>query len=363
MKKEHHPCLHPTVGFDIGGANIKAVHYPGKGKAPFVESRPFEIWRISALGDNTAESSYFITTLQAIAQSLGAPEPQWVALTMTAELSDIFSTKRDGVCRIVNAVEIAFPKSDIRVYTLENEFIPTKEAKESPLRCAAANWMASAALVARHHPDCLLMDMGSTTTDIIPIVGGKVRCIGLSDPERLASGELVYTGVIRTNPNTLTRQIPHRGAWTGVAAEYFSCMADVYTLLGDLNEKAYSCPTPDNQAKTKEASARRLARLICADTEMMTRQEIDFLARYLFEKQVQQVTEAVCKVISRLISLERTGSSIPPMAPVGQGTFLIHEVARRLGMDIIENTSHLPDPLPAHAVALLLDEMKRLESQ
>ena len=54
------------------------------------------------------------------------------------------------------------------------------------------------ALVAKLAGDALFVDMGSTTTDIIPIEDGAVANEGYTDAERLLTGELVYTGFTRT---------------------------------------------------------------------------------------------------------------------------------------------------------------------
>ena len=45
--------------------------------------------------------------------------------------------------------------------------------------------------------DSLLVDMGSTTTDLIPLHDGAVTAKGYTDTQRLASDELLYIGVRR----------------------------------------------------------------------------------------------------------------------------------------------------------------------
>ena len=52
--------------------------------------------------------------------------------------------------------------------------------------------------MARSVPTCVLFDVGTTSADLIPIVNGQVVAQGRTDPERLLSGELVYTGALRT---------------------------------------------------------------------------------------------------------------------------------------------------------------------
>ena len=60
--------------------------------------------------------------------------------------------------------------------------------------------------------DALFVDIGTTTTDIIPIVGGVVVACGRTDPERLASGELLYTGAVRTPVEAIAQHVRVGGA-------------------------------------------------------------------------------------------------------------------------------------------------------
>ena len=65
------------------------------------------------------------------------------------------------------------------------------EAKENYLEVAGVNWVATAWLVSKFIKNCIVVDIGSTTTDIIPIVDGKMVVKGKTDLERLSNGELV----------------------------------------------------------------------------------------------------------------------------------------------------------------------------
>jgi hypothetical protein len=237
---------------------------------------------------------------------------------------------------------------------------------------AATNWVASALYVAEAQPDCILVDVGSTTTDIVPLRGGRIAAEGRSDPERLAAGELVYTGVLRTNPNTIVAEVPLRGRACRVAAEWFTQMADAYLLLGRLGAKDYTCATPDGRPASVEAAAGRLARLVCADTDTLEAAEVRALAAYLAEKQLQQVTEGLLQVLSRLAREGARGaagrgaegaeggapSGPPPLAPAGVGAFLAAEAGRRLGLRVLEEGAvargQAVHALPALAAAALL---------
>jgi len=56
--------------------------------------------------------------------------------------------------------------------------------------------------------EALLIGMGSTTTDIIPIVAAAVAARGYTDAERLATGELGYAGLVRSLAFASASRVP-----------------------------------------------------------------------------------------------------------------------------------------------------------
>jgi probable H4MPT-linked C1 transfer pathway protein len=199
--------------------------------------------------------------------------------------------------------------------------------------------VATALAVAGAHPDALLVDVGSTTTDIVPIAAGRVAATGHDDLERLLAGELVYTGVLRTNLAAIAPRVPVRGGWCPVASELFAISADVHLVLGNLAQEAYDCPTPDGRPATVEFARERIARLVCSDVEQLDAAEIDAIALFLHGEQVRQIKEAARRVA-------------PPDAPVvaaGSGAFLARKVAARLGRAVAAGPEG-----PAAALAALL---------
>ena len=341
-----------VVGWDIGGVNTKVGRLLWQNKEIVdVEavSLPFEIWH---------KPERLSNALRAAGNELGLKGTKAMAVTMTAELSDAFRSKREGVLFILKTIEQAFPNIPFYVLNLSGELIQLSEARQDPLDFAATNWLASAQFVADKHRDCILVDVGSTTTDIIPIRRGRVIAKGFTDLSRLASGELVYTGVQRTNPNTVSPFVPLHGEMCRVSAEYFTVTGDIYLILGYLSSETYTSSTPDGRATSLEAARERLARLICADREMLSEEEIFKLARYLFEKQLQQVTEALLQILSRLEDGDRL-----PLVVAGTGSFLTVEIGRRLGMPIVDMGKEWGEKvmaaLPSLAVAFLL--AKQLE--
>jgi probable H4MPT-linked C1 transfer pathway protein len=313
-----------TLALDIGGANTKAARLEGSSLRAV--SRPFEVWR---------DREALTAVLREVAAEAG--EADAVAITMTAELSDAFRTKREGVAFVLDAAEAAL--GDPSVLTTAGELVPLGEARARPWDVAAANWMATALAVAAAHPDALLIDVGSTTADVIPIAAGRVAATGHNDLERLLAGELVYTGVLRTNLAAIAPRVPIRGDWCPVASEYFAISADVHLVLGHLAPEAYDCPTPDGRPAEIGFARERIARLVCSDVDQLDDGEIAAIAAFLHGEQVRQIEDAARRV-------EPGG----PVVAVGAGAFLAREVAARLGRSVAD----APAAAPAAALAALL---------
>jgi hypothetical protein len=302
-----------TLAVDIGGANTKAARLHGTSLRTV--SRPFDVWR-----DRQALSG----VLRDVVDEVAAGPADAVALTMTAELSDAFRTKREGVAFVLDAAEDALGHRPLSVLTTRGELVTLDAARARPWDVAAANWVATALAVADVHRDALLIDIGSTTADIVPIAAGRVAATGRNDLERLRAGELVYTGVLRTNLTAIAPRVPVRGDWCPVSSEYFAISADVHLVLGRLAQEAYDCPTPDGRPATVAFARERIARLVCADVEQLDEGEVDAIAAYLAAEQLRQIENAA----------RRVQRPLPPEAPVvaaGSGAFLAGEVAARLG--------------------------------
>ena len=327
-----------VIGLDVGGANTKAVWRNGVERRTV--SRRFEVWR-----DREALAAVLREVVAGI-----APGPvEAVALTTTAELSDAFRSKREGVGFVLDAAEEAFGGPLLLAFTTAGEVVPFPEARARADEVAAANWMASALAVAALYPDALMLDVGSTTADVVPIAAGRVAATGRTDLDRLLAGELVYTGALRTNLAAIAPRVPVRDSSCPVASELFAISADVHLILGHLAPGAYSCATPDGRPATVEFARERVARLVCADAEQMTAEEIDAIAAFLHAEQVRQVEAAVRRVSGRF-------EGDPPVVPLGAGAFLARDAAERLGRAVTE----LPwsaaerDAAPAAALAELL---------
>lgn len=331
--------MNGVIGWDIGGVNTKAARVAGAG-ALVARAAPYEIQR---------DPAALAPLLTRLATELGGGPLDRHAVTMTAELSQLFRTKREGVAFVLDAVAVAFPKASVRVWSVDGRWRTPAQARSEPLAVAAANWAATAHLVGRTRPECLLIDVGSTTTDIVPIAQGQPAAVGRTDPERLRAGELVYTGALRTPVEAMAARVPLDGEPTDVAAEGFALAGDVHLWRGALAPADYTVPTPDGRPATREFAGERLARSVCADREMLDEARISVIADALWEAQLTRILEGVARVRARHPAL---GSAVV----TGLGAFLAAEAAGRAGLRV----THLSDTLgpaarhaPAAAVALL----------
>jgi probable H4MPT-linked C1 transfer pathway protein len=328
-----------VIGLDIGGVNTKAVWRDGDAVRAVL--RPYDVVR---------DREALTTVVRDVVAELQSEPPELVALTMTAELSDEFRTKREGVGVVLDAVEAAVGgRVPLLALTTAGELVSVAEARARPLDVAAANWVVSAVAVGARHADALMLDVGSTTADVVPIAAGRVAAAGRTDLDRLMAGELVYTGALRTNLAAIAPRVPVRGRWCPVASELFAISADVHLILGHLAPEAYTCPTPDGRPASVECARERVARLVCADAEQLEPREVETIAAYLHAEQVRQVEAA-----ARLVSTRFDGSATP-VVTLGTGAFLGRAVAERLGRPVLEMpwSEAERDMAPAAALAEL----------
>jgi probable H4MPT-linked C1 transfer pathway protein len=298
------------VALDIGGANIKIAH--GGGAARTV---PFEVWkRPDELGRVISAA---VSTLLPSTHA---------AVTMTAELCDCYPTKRVGVSAVLDAVESALPGHAITVWGVDGAFHSLGAVREQPLVAAAANWLALATLAARLVPaSCaVLIDIGTTTTDLIPLARGTVAARGLSDTQRLQLGELVYAGTRRTPVCALATELLFQGIPTGLAAEIFASTLDVYLILGDIEPNPGDLSTADGRPATVNAARERLARMVGTDREGFSPE--DALA---FARNADQCLMRRLRIAAERACLPTIGQ--PAAAVVaGSGEFLARRLARTL---------------------------------
>lgn len=279
------------------------------------------------------------------------------AITMTGEMTDLFASREAGVTAILGMMAECLPATRLRVYAGDQGFVEPSVALKQHAKVASANWHATAKFVSDRLPNAIVLDIGSTTTDIVPVVESRVRASGVDDASRLVSQELLYLGVIRTPLMALAAQWPFDGAWTGICHEVFATTADVYRLTGELPPGMDQHATADSGPKSIEASARRLARMIGRDLEHASIDSWTRLANWLRSRQLALTETAIARIESR--------GALDPAAPVvgaGAGRFLARAIADRGGRRFIDFAELLGRPsdagwlstcAPAVSVALL----------
>jgi probable H4MPT-linked C1 transfer pathway protein len=304
------------LALDIGGANLK-----GADGRRWTASGYFPLWR------------QYADLPAAIAELLSAApdgcRADGIAVTMTGELADCFVTKRQGVDSIVGAVEQASAGRTVRIYTTDGTWVAPDEARQQPLRVAAANWHALARFAVRwvQGESGLLVDIGSTTSDIVPLCDGAPAPAARTDTDRLACGELVYTGVQRSPVCAVVPSLPWRDMQVPVAQELFATTWDAYLMLGDLPEEPQATHTADGRPATRAHARQRLARCICADAESFTDADALHAAEAVARAQLSRLGIAAQGVLRRM-------ARRPSVVVVsGQGEFLARRLVERLRID------------------------------
>jgi len=301
-----------------------------------------------------------VSTLRRLREWLGKVEIAGVGVTMTAELSDAYQTKREGVNHILACVAKVFPDIPVIVLDVKATLRPLNDALSEPLKFASANWIATGWLISRLVRDCVVIDVGSTSTSIIPIIGGRVACFGNTDLEKLVNGELVYTGVLRTNVAAMVNAVPVGKTSSRVSSELFALSGDVHLILGNINREEYTVETADGRGKTRYEALARLARIVCADTDMLSEQELLCIAQYVYNSQLEQVANALRQVLERT-KPDANKRTIAVVTGIGKES-IARKAAEKAGFckivdleDLIHNVE-AAKASPAFGVALLTAE-------
>jgi probable H4MPT-linked C1 transfer pathway protein len=355
-----------VLGLDIGGANLKAATADKR-----AASVPFPLWKQpdrlpAALAELVAKF----------------PDAEEFAVTMTGELCDCYETKRQGVNAILTAVQNMSRSYPIRVWSTDGRFLNVEEARTDYLKVAAANWHALATYAGGLVPEgkAILIDIGSTTTDIIPILDGVPVAEGKTDFQRLLTCELVYTGVRRT---------PVCAVLDGYgAAELFATTLDVYVLLGLTPEDPHDTDTADGRPATRRHAHARLSRILGGDPELTDEDQTLESANAVFRRQLGRVEDGCRRAWMRLdelrperdpgrrllqVMLGTTGERRDPPDPEasglripcitsGSGEFLAPRLVLNFASELLSLADRLGPAVaacaPAYALAVLATERR-----
>lgn len=330
------------LALDIGGANLKLANGLG-----YAASHSFKMWK------NAPQLAAELRTV--IAE---APPADHLAITMTGELADCFESRTEGVHFIIHALEKASDGRHLRVYLTNGDLVTTQVALQNPLQAASSNWHAWARFAGRYAKQgtALLIDVGSTTTDIIPLLDGIPAHTANNDLDRLLSSELVYTGIERSPICALIDSTPYRGHFCPLAQEVFATSRDAYLILKKLVEDESNLNTTDGRPASRAAAQIRMGRLIGATGEQFTATDAQQMAELVLKKQTQLIATAIQQVASR------QSNEIQTVVISGHGSFLAQHALNKIDfvqkVVLLENLlgQELSRCAPAHGLAVLARE-------
>ena len=325
----------PWVGLDVGGANLKAAHTSG-----WSQSVGFAMWR----------------DWRTLAISIGklldeCPAFSGVAVTMTGELADCFATRAEGVAIILEQLTSILPASMVRVYSVDGTWKTVSQSARDPWSVAASNWHGLARFAIRFvgTRSCMMIDTGSTTTDLIPIREAQISLEARTDSQRLQAGALVYTGVERSNVSGLVSEVMLFGSACPVMNEQFANTRDVYLWLREMDDQPDNCETADHKPATRAAARDRLARIVGEDGATLADTDIDRIAQQIAASQTKLIANAFRKVSATYTKNQstRTKKALAPLlkknnvsdhafecvAMSGHGDFLIEAALAACGWD------------------------------
>ena len=342
------------IGWDIGGAHLKAVALNAQGQVQHVIQLPCPLWQgVEHLHQAIRELKQCIDT-----------EHSRHAITMSGELVDLFDSRQQGVTELLSVIKEHFPDTDMQVFVGRHGFQSCDDLQGLDAEAtASANWLATAWFAASRVQSGLLIDIGSTTSDIMRLSDHAIHVQGYSDFDRLRYHELVYTGIVRTPVMILSDKVPFQGHQIPLMAEHFATTADIYRLCGELPEYADQMPAADNGDKTQAASARRLARMLGRDYQPDELDDWIQLAWFLRQQQLQQIRHA-CEI--QLAPIRAETDNV--LVGAGTGRFLVKQLATALKLPYLDFSSFLPpgsiqtelnipDCAPAFSVASLLQQV------
>ena len=301
-----------VVGWDIGGAHVKAALWVD-GEVRDVVQWPCPLWKGLA---------HLESTLALTFERWPRLREHAHAVTMTGEMADLFATREEGVRQIAETLERALPGPHF--FAGDDGWCSAGEAGANWQHIASANWLATTLHAARSlgGEAGVLVDIGSTTTDLIAFRQGRVLTRSRSDVQRLENHELIYQGVVRTPLCALAQRIAWRTTALNVMNEFFASTADVYRLTGELDPAHDQHASADNAPKDAAATRTRLARMIGLDAHDGTPQEWRAFARTWRESQLRGLRASLQHVLQA-----HALDSDAILVGAGCGAFLVPELA------------------------------------
>lgn len=295
------------IGIDIGGANIKVAMWSSDDSVQCA-SMSFPLWK---------QPNELGAAVKTLIDQLGTPDR--LAVTMTGELADCFATRRSGVEQILQQLTRVVSAEQMQIYAVGGAWLSAGNAIANPWAVAASNWYALSSWLGRwpatasYCRSAVLIDVGSTTVDIVPLKNNQPCTQARTDRERLEKSQLVYTGISRTPVCAILQHMRLGDSDIPLMAELFATADDAYLALGLVEEQAHDHGTADGRPRTKTCAMARIARMLGEDSETLNESQTLSLAEQIIDAQAQQVARAIERNLASLI--EGMASDSPHSAP------------------------------------------------
>ncbi|MGC1121679.1 MAG: hydantoinase/oxoprolinase family protein, partial [Candidatus Methanofastidiosia archaeon] len=183
-----------VVGFDIGGTNIKSTVLTPKGNQYVASGK-------------IVNAPYIGLELEHIVNRLipkSKEDISCVGIITSYPVSCGDSHK--GVERLVTLFKDILPATPVFFIDFEGRMWPLEDVTSTdPARFAMSNFLGSVFLGSKVCSTCVVMDTGSTSTDILRIADNHPVTIGrdTGDIRRTLTGEMTWTGIIATPISSL----------------------------------------------------------------------------------------------------------------------------------------------------------------
>ncbi|MBD3193450.1 MAG: hypothetical protein GF317_00230 [Candidatus Lokiarchaeota archaeon] len=349
---------HLILGLDIGGANTKAALLKFEDDSisqcySYIEYFPF--WERA---ESQISKVYKRICDELLAKNnLTLDKVDYIAITMTAELSDAFETKNEGIKIVKESLVQFFSTNKLKFITTDCEFINHKNVSQNYEKIAAANWVSTALYLGTFVKNCILIDSGSTTIDIIPIKDSIPATLGKTDVDRMLNHELIYTGGLRATIPSITHHVPYKSEMVRISFEKFALISDVHRILSNITNKEYINETADQRSTSLEHCYARLARMLCLDLNHICEEELDNIAKYIYTKQMNLIEDDLKLFFQgiRKRNLFPEGKDLTFIITGLSANFLVRDVLKSLGFNKIENyedVTNIPDNISSSAYAV-----------
>ncbi len=266
------------LGIDIGGAHIKLVGLDEKKELIFVDYLKFYFWK----EEKSINKIFNYINSKSNKNTLSG-------ITMTAELCDIFKNRVDGFRKIYNYCKKL--KNNYFFYTKSKKIFEKKNYSA----IVSMNWHSIGRLLEKKYKNAIIVDFGSTTTDIICIKNYVIQNKNFDDFSRINSSELVYTGLTRTPIFAINSKVKINGKNFEIIPEFFSDMSDVYRINSILKKEFDIDETADGKKRSKFLSYSRLSRNFGLDHKKSNQNLIKDLSKKIINTQLERIYLAIGK--------------------------------------------------------------------